>query len=169
MGAAPLFLRAASTARGAAALALCLCGATAMAQEYSRFIACEGRLSTQGQTKPAFLDLALRYSNRTAAIQRSNVLPIGEVMAYTPTPANYAMTYRLQPEGTQVVVVPGWFENTILVSYPNLKRLNQIRLAINRQTGALNAALLNERDETLGTMEMACVSASERDLPPPKL
>jgi hypothetical protein len=157
------------TGRGAALLWLSLNSGHAVAQEYSRYITCEGRLSSLGVAKPAFLDLALRYSNRTALIQRSNVLPVGEVMDYTPTPLNYAMTFKLQAEGTQVIVVPGWFQNTILLSYPNLKRLTQIRLAIDRQTGALNAALLNERDDALGTLEMACASAGERDLPVPKL
>jgi hypothetical protein len=141
----------------------------AAAQEFSRYLACTGSFSVRGQRQDAHLDLALRQANASATIQRSNVLPAGEVMAYQDTPALYTMTYQLPRQGTQVWVAPGWFENTVFIRYPDLKRLNQIRLAIDRQSGALTGQVLNEADEVLGTLEMRCSGRSAQDVPPPRL
>ncbi len=155
---------------GAALLALALFAVDADAQEYSRFLTCNG--SFVADDKPphdAHAEFALRYNNHTALIQGSNVLPVGEILSYVATPATYSMTYLLRHKGTQVVVVPGWFSNTILVAYPNLKRLNQIRLSVNRQSGALEGSMLNEEDELLGSFKMNCKSVTERDIEPPKL
>ena len=161
-----------STARsGILGLALLMCAAgAATAQEYSRFLSCEGKFSPDGRGKPvnANVDFALRLNNRTALIQASNVMPVGEKLRFVPTPANYSMTYILRPRGTRVIVVPGWFQNTILVAYPNLQRLNQIRLSLNRQTGVLDGKMLNEEDEVLGSFRMDCTSKSEEDVGPAK-
>lgn len=141
---------------------------TAGAQEYSRFLSCAGSFSADDKPREAHADFALRYNSRTALIQGSNVLPVGEILRYVPTPANYSMTYLLRPQGTKVLVVPGWFHHTILVAYPNLKRLNQIRLSLNRQTGVLEGKMLNEEDELLGSFTMQCTSKSEQDVGAPK-
>lgn len=141
---------------------------SAGAQEYSRFLSCAGSFSADDKPREAHADFALRYNSRTALIQGSNVLPVGEVLRYVPTPASYSMTYLLRPHGTKVLVVPGWFHSTILVAYPNLKRLNQIRLSLNRQTGVLEGKLLNEEDELLGSFTMQCSSKSEQDVGTPK-
>jgi hypothetical protein len=165
------------TARGVArrygfdsaiALALAAAASAAAAQEYSRFLSCAGTFTAEEKQREAHVDFALRYNNRTALIQGSNVLPVGEVLSYVPTPASYSMTYLLRPRGTQVVVVPGWFQNTLLVAYPNLKRLNQIRLSLNRQSGVLEGKMLNEEDELLGAFTMQCKSMSEQDVGAPK-
>ena len=139
-----------------------------LAQEYSRFLSCAGNFIADGKPAEAHADFALRYNNRTALIQDSNVLPVGEILRYVPTPTTYSMTYLLRRQGTDVVVVPGWFQNTILVAYPNLKRLNQIRLSINRQRGVLEGKILNEEDELLGSFTMQCTSQSEQDVGTPK-
>jgi hypothetical protein len=157
-----------SAARLASGLLACACMSAAHGQEFSRFLQCEGLFAHGDKSVPAHADFALRFNNRTALIQRSNVLPVGERLSYVPSPATYSMTYRLRPQGTQVVVVPGWFANTILVAYPDLQRLNQIRLSIDRQTGGLEGNLLNEHDELLGSFKMQCRSRSEEEIGAPK-
>ena len=144
-------------------------GATAAgAQEFSRFLQCEGTFSANGKTVPAHADFALRFANRTALIQRSNALPVGERLQYTPTPATYSMTYRLPARGTTVVAIPGWLQNTVLVLLPDLRRLNQIRMSIDRQTGALEGTVLNEEEQSLGSFAMQCRSRSEEEVGAPK-
>jgi hypothetical protein len=168
---------AAGPVRASAALALALALAAALfvpagpaaAQEFSRYLSCSGSFSAGAERQDAHLDLALRHTNATATIQRSNVLPAGEVMDYKDTPVLYTMTYRLPRQGTQVWVAPGWFANTVFVRYPDLKRLNQIRLAIDRQSGALSGQLLNEADELLGGTEMQCRARSAEELREPRL
>lgn len=150
------------------AIALLLAALPAAAQEYSRFISCSGNFTADDKPRSANADLALRYNNRTALIQGSNVLPVGEILKYVATPSTYSMTYLLRPKGTQVLVVPGWFHSTILVGYPNLKRLNQIRMSVNRQTGVLDGKLFNEEDELLGSFSMQCKSETEATVEPPK-
>jgi hypothetical protein len=140
----------------------------AQAQEFSRQLLCSGHFGAKGQTTPAHVDLALRFNSRTALVQRSNVLPVGEVLNYVPTPASYAMTYLRPVQGTRVLVVPGWLDTTVVVLQPDLKRLNQIRLSIDRQTGALEAQMLNEADRVLGTLAMQCRSVSEAESPAPR-
>lgn len=153
-----------------AAVALCLglVAAPASAQEFSRFLQCEGSFTGGGQTVPAHADFALRFANRTALVQRSNVLPVGERLQYTPSPAAYSMTYRLPTQGTTVVAIPGWLRSTVLVLLPDLARLNQMRVSIDRQTGALAGTLLNEKEQSLGAFAMQCQSRSEEEIGAPK-
>jgi hypothetical protein len=140
----------------------------AAGQEYSRFLSCAGNFTAEGRQQAAHADFALRYNNRTALIQGSNILPVGEVLHYVPTPAHYSMTYLLRPQGTKVFVVPGWFHSTILITYANLKGLNQIKLSLNRQTGVLEGKMLNEEDELLAAFQMQCESQTEQDVVSPK-
>jgi hypothetical protein len=154
--------------RAGAAAVLAFAAAAANAQEYSRFLQCEGTFAGPERSVPAHADLALRSSNRTALIQRSNVLPVGEKLQYVPTPASYSMTYRLPERGTTVVALPGWLHSTVLVLLPDLKRLNQIRIGIDRQTGELQGTLLNEQEQSLGSFRMQCQSRSEQEMAAPK-
>lgn len=154
--------------RGAALLLLAAGGPPALAQEFSRYLGCEGRLVAGGRTLPAHADFALRFANRTALVQRSNVLPVGDRLPYTPSPAAYSMTYRLPAQGTTVVALPGWLRSTVLVLLPDLRRLNQIRLSIDRRTGGLEGTLLNEEEQPLGDLTMQCRSLGEEDLGAPK-
>lgn len=145
----------------------CLVGA-AQAQEYSRFLTCEGQFTGAGEARPAHLDLGLRFNSRTALVMRSNVLPVGEKLSYVPTPTTYTMTYRLAPQGTTLVNVPGWLQSTVLVFLADLKRLNQIRLSVDRQTGALEGEILNEKERSLGEFKMQCRSRSAEEVGAPK-
>lgn len=149
-----------------AALMAAVVAAPAAAQEYSRFLRCSGELAAGGQTRPAHVDFALRANNRTALIEGSNVLPVGDRLHFVPTPGRYAMTFRLPRQGTQVLALPGWWSSTILVFFPDLERLNQIRLSIDRQTGALEGELLNEQDKPLGRLAMQCQPRVHDDAPP---
>lgn len=143
-------------------------GAQGQAQEFSRILQCEGAFTAEGKTAPAHADFALRFNNRTALVQRFNVLPVGEELRYTPSPSSYAMTYRLPMQGTHVVVLPGWISSSVLVIHPDLKRLNRIRLSISRQSGVLQGVLLNEADQTLAGFEMQCKSTGIHELEAPK-
>ncbi len=148
-------------------LALALAG-SAQAQEYSRFLACEGTFTAGTDSRPAHLDLGLRFNSRTALVMRSNVLPTGEKLAYVPTPTTYTMNYRLAPQGTTLVNLPGWLQSTVLVFLADLKRLNQIRLSVDRQNGALEGELLNEKERGLGELRMQCRSRSAEYVGAPK-
>lgn len=150
-------------------LAALLCAAGARAQEFSRYLRCTGSVEAGGTRRDAHADFALRANSRLALVQGSNVLPVGEQLRYVPTPMSYSMTYVLRPRGTQVVGLPGWLQTTALVFVPNLSRLNQIRLSIDRQTGALEGRLLNEEDEPLAAFAMQCSGRSDADMPAPKL
>jgi hypothetical protein len=152
----------------AAGVLLLLAASGAWAQEFSRYLQCKGALAMPDKSAPAHADFALRFNNRTALIQRSNILPVGERLTYVPTPALYSMTYRLPRQGSKLVALPGWFQNSILVLHPDLQRLNQIRLSIDRQTGALEGEVLNEKDQALAKFEMQCQSMSEQDVGAPK-
>jgi hypothetical protein len=156
----PVFALAACAAIGSAA--------PAAAQEFSRYLQCTGTMEAQGQQQPAHLDLALRFNNTTALIQRSNLLPVGERLVFTPSPVAYSMVYRLRQQGVRVWVVPGWVQNTVLVKLPNLDKINQIRLSIDRQTGGLEGVVLNEEDAQLAAFRMRCQSRSNDDMPAPK-
>lgn len=153
---------------GVALLLLAAGGPPAAAQEFSRYLGCEGQFSAGGKTLPAHADFALRFANRTALVQRSNVLPVGERLQYTPSPASYSMTYRLPATGTTVVALPGWLRSTVLLLLPDPRRLNEIRLSVDRRTGALEGALLNEEEQRLGDVTMQCRSRSEEDLGAPR-
>jgi hypothetical protein len=147
-------------------LAAAAAAAPAAAQEYSRYLGCAGQLMVGSELREAHADLALRSNNRSAFIEASNVLPVGEALRYVATPGRYTMLYRLPRLGTRVLVVPGWFHSTILVHYPDLQKLNQIRLSIDRQSGALQGQLLNEQDGVLATLAMQCALRSDEGQAP---
>ena len=151
------------------AAALVAMAGPARAQEFSRFLTCQGDLQLPDRKVPTYADFALRFNNRTALVQRSNVLPVGERLAMVPTPALYSMTYRLRERGTQVVAVPGWIASTVLVFRPDLERLNQIRVSVDRQSGALDGVILNEAEQVLAEFRMQCEGKREDEIPAPKM
>lgn len=150
------------------AAALLVWGATGMASaaQYNLYLKCEGQLTASGKSKPAQLELAMRDSNNVALIQRSNVLPVGERLQYTPTPVAYTMLYKLRQPGTHYY--EDWLRGHWVVWQPNLKRLATIRLSIDRQDGKLEGQLLDFNDDPLGTARMDCDAVDPDELPPPK-
>lgn len=155
------------------AMALCVAAGfllphgAARSAEFHLFLRCEGSLSSAGKSRAAHLDLALRDNNTTALIQRSNVLPVGERLLYTPTPMHYSMVFKLGGPGSRVYL--DWVRGTWVIWQPNLKRLATIRLAIDRQDGALEGELRDLNDDVIGTIEMNCSAVDPESLPPPKL
>jgi len=141
-------------------IAICALPVTAMqsaqGQEYSRFLQCTGSMLDGDKTLPAHVDYAMRLNSRMALIQRSNVLPVGQSLKFVPTPYLYTMSYKLPAQGTQVVAASSWFQTTFLVLYPDLNKLNEIRVSIDRHTGALEGQLLNENAAVLATLQMTC-------------
>jgi hypothetical protein len=139
---------------------------TASAAEFNLFLKCAGQLSAAGKSKATQLELALRDSNTTALIQRSNVLPTGERLQYTATPVAYTMLYKLRQPGTRYY--DDWLHGYWVVWQPNLKRLATIRLAIDRQDGSLDGQLLDFNDDLIATVRMDCEAVDPDELPPPK-
>ena len=155
-----------TTRRIGLALAL-LISSHAMAAEFGRFLNCAGKLSADGKSKAATLDLALRENSSIALIQRSNVLPVGERLKYVATPMSYTMLYKLPLPGSHYY--NDWANGQWLVWQPNLKRPATIRIAIDRQSGELEGELLDFNDESLGSMVLECKGMALQDMPEPKL
>ena len=151
----------------AAALLACgaLCG-TAQAAEFNLYLKCAGQLTTNGKSRPTALDLALRDSNTSALIQRSDVLPTGERLFYTATPVAYTMLYRLRQPDTRFF--QDWLRGQWVIWQPNLKRLATIRLSIDRQDGSLEGRLLDFNDDLIGSIRMDCDPVDPDELPAPK-
>ncbi|MBI5926833.1 MAG: hypothetical protein HY836_14680 [Aquabacterium sp.] len=149
----------------AATVVLCI-GAQASAAEFNLFLSCTGKLSANGKAKSATLDLAMRDSNETALIQRSNVLPVGERLRYKASPMAYSMVYKLPQPGAHFY--RDWMSGSWVVWQPNLKRLATIRISVDRQTGGLEGDLLDFNDDSLGTIAMDCQPARMEDMPEPK-
>lgn len=124
------------------------------AAEFNLFLSCSGKLSANGKSKSAKLELAMRDNNQTALIQRSNVLPVGERLHYDVSPVTYSMVYKTPHPGTQVY--RDWMNGQLLVWQPNMKKLATIRLSIDRQSGELEGELLDHDDNALGTLAMSC-------------
>lgn len=141
-------------------------GAQASAAEFNLFLSCSGKLSANGKAKSASLDLAMRDSNETALIQRSNVLPVGERLKYKASPMAYSMVYKLPQPGAHFY--RDWMSGSWVIWQPNLKRLATIRISVDRQNGELEGELLDFNDDSLGTMAMTCQPAKMEDMPEPK-
>lgn len=149
-----------------ASLALCGAAQQAGAAEFNLFLNCAGKLNAGGKGKAATLDLAMRDSNETALIQRSNVLPVGERLKYKASPMVYSMVYKLPQPGTHYY--NDWVHGQWVVWQPNLKRLATIRLSVDRQTAELEGELLDFNDDSLGTIAMSCKPMTADDMPEPK-
>jgi hypothetical protein len=138
----------------------------ALAAEFNLFLSCAGKLTANGKSKSATLDLAMRDNNETALIQRSNVLPVGERLKYKASPMAYSMVYKLPQPGTHYYT--DWMQGTWVVWQPNLKRLATIRVSVDRQTAELEGELLDFNDDSLGTIAMDCKPTTMDDAPEPK-
>ncbi|MEY4755093.1 MAG: hypothetical protein RJA44_2768 [Pseudomonadota bacterium] len=140
--------------------------APAGAQEFHLYLQCQGTVSTAGKSTPAQLLLALRDNNNTALIQKSNVLPVGERLRYVDTPAAYTLVWKLPLREQRPRLE--WLPGPLLVAHPNLRKLDAIRLSIDRQDGSLDGQMLNSADESLGTLAMDCEPQAPGSQPAPK-
>jgi hypothetical protein len=153
--------------RGFCTAALLLATALpASAQMYHLYLSCTGKVRCGGRPMDTYLDLALRDNNMTALVQRSNVLPVGERLKYQASPALYTM--KLVIADTRTQVYQDWYRGALFTFEPNLRKLNEIRLSIDRQTAVLDGELLDGAGEPLGLLEMRCKPRTNDDIPAPK-
>ena len=153
----------------AAVVALLAGGATvapARAAEFHLYLQCQGKVASKGKAYDAHLNLAMRDNNLTALIQKSNVLPVGERMKYVASEVAYTLTYRTPQARSRLAL--DWFSGQIFVWLPDLKRVAETRLSIDRQTAVLQGELLNADSDLLGNLRMDCQPVSPDDLPAPK-
>ncbi|MDZ7855649.1 hypothetical protein [Sphaerotilus sp.] len=147
-------------------VALGLWGGAVQAAEFHLYLQCQGKVASRGIAHDAHLQLAMRDNNLTALIQKSNLLPVGERMKYVKTEVAYTLTYRTPQARSHIV--RDWFSGQIFVWLPDLKRLAETRLSIDRQTAVLQGELLNAEGDLLGNLRMDCQPVSPDDLPAPK-
>jgi hypothetical protein len=141
------------------------CAGPAAAQQFHLYLLCSGKIDTKGKSMPAHLDLALRDNNMSALVQRSNVLPVGERMKYQASPTHYAMTMGFAGRSAAFY---DWWRGTLWVWQPDLKRLHEVRLSVDRQTAALEGQMLDGKGESLGRLAMKCNPKTNEDVPAPK-
>lgn len=149
-----------------AASALLAAAGTAQAADFSLYLRCAGKVSAAAKSTDAHLEMALRDNNTTALIQKSNLLPVGERLKYAVSPAAYSMVYRAPGPGSAYYSV--WYGYYLFSWYPDLRRLQTVRLSIDRQSGDLAGEMLNVEDRPLATFAMHCEPVNDEDLPPPK-
>ena len=150
-----------------AGLALYLVATTqAHGQYYHLYIRCQGQFTSDGRSRPADAEFALRDNNMTALIQGSSVLPIGETVPYQASQQAYTIRYRMP--GASSRIYQHWLTGEIVEIYLHLRSLTSVRLTINRHTGRLDGALRDQRGEVLGTMDMACSAVPFDEVPAPK-
>lgn len=138
----------------------------AQAAEFHLHLQCQGKVASRGKAHDAHLHLALRDNNLSALIQKSNVLPVGERLKYVLSDLAYTLTYRTPQARSRVAM--DWFGGQVFVWLPDLKRVAETRLSIDRQTGVLQGELLNADGDLLGNLRMDCQPVSPDDLPAPK-
>ena len=102
-------------------------------------------------------------AQRTAGV---NLLPVGERMRYTASATAYTMSYRTPVAGSRLYT--DWFGTRLFVWMPDLRRLAETRLTIDRQSAELRGELLNADGDTLGQLRMQCEPRQADDLPEPK-
>ena len=158
--------KARTVARGLATALVVAFALPAQAAEFSLYLNCTGKLTAGGKTSDAKLNLAMRDNNRTALIQASDVLPVGERLNYVASEMAYSMTYKTPVAGSRYYY--DWWHGAMFVVHPNLKKLATTRLSVDRQTAALEGEMLNVEGEVLGNIRMECVPKSMDDAPAPK-
>lgn len=151
---------------GLAVAAAAVAALPAQAAEFSLYLNCKGKLSAGGKTSDVKLNLAMRDNNRTALIQASDVLPVGERLNYVASELAYSMTYKTPVAGSRYYY--DWWNGAMFVIHPNLKKLATTRLSVDRQTAELEGEMLNVEGEVLGNIKMACDPKGMEDVPAPK-
>lgn len=150
----------------ALASGLALPAAPARAAEFHLYLQCQGKVASKGKAYDANLHLAMRDNNLSALIQRSNVLPVGERLKYVASEQSYTLTYRTPLARSRAAV--DWFSGQLFVWLPDLKRVAETRLSIDRRTAVLQGELLNADGDLLGNLRMDCQPITHDELPAPK-
>jgi hypothetical protein len=138
----------------------------AMAEPYGLYLVCSGKVVAKGQSKDAHLDLALRRNSSLALVQRSNVLPVGDKLTLEITPSHYSMVFRAPARGSAVFY--DWVRGAIFIWNPDLQKLRVARIAVDRQTAALEGEMLDGAENSLGRMSMRCDPKNNETVGAPK-
>jgi hypothetical protein len=148
------------------AAALAACASSASAQQFHLYLLCAGKLvDAKGKSMAAHIDLAMRDNNMTALVQRSNVLPVGERMKYQASPVLYSMTMGFVG---RTAAFYDWWRGTLWIWSPNLERLHEVRLSIDRNSAKLEGQLVDGKGDSLGRMAMTCTPKTNEDVQAPK-
>lgn len=137
-----------------------------VAAEFHLYLQCQGKVASRGKAHDAHLHLAMRDNNLSALIQQSNVLPVGERLKYVASEQSYTLTYRTPQARSRITT--DWFSGQIFVWLPDLKRVAETRLSVDRQSAVLQGELLNADGDLLGNLRMDCRPVSPDALPAPK-
>jgi hypothetical protein len=86
-------------------------------------------------------------------------------MKYQASPTHYSMTLGF---AGRTAAFYDWWRGTLWVWQPDLKRLHEVRLSVDRQTAALEGQMLDGKGESLGTLAMKCNPKTNEDVPAPK-
>jgi hypothetical protein len=142
----------------------------ALAQEFGVYLNCKGEATASGSSSskplPSNLDVALRRNSQLALLQSSNILPAGAKMRLEITPQFYTMTYKAPIRGT--VIYNDWLRGALLVWNPDLKKLQTIRMSVDRQSAALQGEMLDGEGAVMGKLAMRCDPKNNDTVAEPK-
>ncbi|MCK6433943.1 MAG: hypothetical protein HUU30_15305 [Burkholderiaceae bacterium] len=138
----------------------------AAAQEFGVFLNCKGRLESGAKSRPSTLDLALRRNSQLALIQASDILPAGQRMHLEITPQFYTMVFSAPTRDS--VIYYDWLRGALIVWNPQLSKLHQIRMSVDRQSAALDGDLRDGDGASIGRLRMRCEPKTQTDVPEPK-
>ncbi len=113
----------------------------------------------------AQLDLALRDNNMSMLVQRSNVLPTGQLLKYQATQTHYTATFLPQMAGAGF---RAWGESGLFGFYPPFQKMTAARFAIDRSSGVLEGEIVGPAGEILGLIDMQCEPKRNEDAPAPR-
>jgi len=100
-----------------------------------------------------------------ALVQRSNVLPVGERMRYEASPALYSMKMLF---ANREQAFYDWWRGTLFIWQPDLRRLAEVSISVDRQSAALEGELIDGTGDTLARLRMSCVPKDNETVPEPK-
>ena len=157
---------AARLVHGALLAAAAFAALPAAAQEFGVYLKCKGQVAASGKTRDAHVDLALRRNSQLALVQSSDILPAGEKMRLDITPQFYTMMFKAPLRGS--VVYYDWLRGALFVWNPDLKRLQTVRMSVDRQSAALEGEMLDQAGAVLGRLSMRCVPSNNETVEEPK-
>lgn len=135
------------------------------AQEFGVYLRCSGHVEAKGKSHAGHLDLALRRNSQLAMVQRSDALPMGVRMRLEITPQFYTMVLDAAVRDT--LVYYDWLRGQLVAWNPDLGKLHAVRIAVDRQSAALEGDMRDGEGALLGRLRMQC-EPSDNDAEDPK-
>ncbi|MBI5260125.1 MAG: hypothetical protein HY855_26735 [Burkholderiales bacterium] len=148
------------------ALAAALAAGPAAAQEFGVYLNCKGKVEIGGKSHAAHVDLALRRNSQLAMVQNSDIVPTGQRLRLETTPQFYTLLVNAPVRGS--VLYHDWLRGELFVWNPDLKKLHAIRIAVNRQTAALDGDLRDGEGASMGRLRMQCEAKDNDTVEAPK-